>query len=287
MNNYKGILYAIMSSAAFGLSPIFGKLSYASGSNPTSILLFRFLIAGVVLLAYLIYKKIDIRITKQQFIVLLLIGGVGYTVTTETLFMSYVTLGAGLGTTLHFIYPALVCLISIFVFKERVSRVKLISLLLAGIGLYSLIAFENQKLDIIGVILALTSGVTYSVSIIALGFKTITSIDNRIATMYVSFGAFIGMLLYGVFSDTIVLKFNAGIVFSYIGIALVSTILAIIFFLKAIETIGPTSTSILATLEPIISIILGIIIFGENLSFSLVIGSAFIVISTIILAKEK
>lgn len=287
MNNYKGIIYAILSSAAFGLSPIFAKYAYAHGSNPTSVLMFRFLIAGILLLSYLVYKKVDIKIARKQLGILLIIGIFGYTITTQTLFMSYVTLGAGLGTTLHFIYPALVCIISFFVFKEKISRVKLLSLILAGIGVYSLVAFEEKSLDFGGVFLALFSGVAYSINIIGLGLKSITPIDNKIATMYVSFGAFIGMFIYGSFSKTIIVDVNVHLAIAYVGIALVSTILSIIFFLKAIETIGPTSTSILATFEPIVSIVFGILLFGESLTLALFIGSSLIVVSTVMLAREK
>ena len=45
--------------------------------------------------------------------------------------------------------------------------------------------------------------------------------------------------------------------------------------------------AILGTFEPIVSIIMGIIIFKEQLTFSLIMGTIFILISTIILAKDK
>lgn len=287
MRNYKGIIYAILSSAAFGLSPIFAKTAYAHGSNPTTVLIFRFLIAGIILLFYLTYKKINMKISLKQLRVLLLIGILGYTVTNETLYMSYLTLSSGLSMTLHFIYPALVCIMSFFVFKEKISKRKLISLILAGFGVYALIAFESQSLDTTGVILALASGVAYSINVIGLGLRTLSPIDNKISTMYVCFGAFIGMFIYGSFKGVISFKFTPIIVSSYVLIALVSTVLAMVLLLKAIETIGPTSTSILATFEPIVSIIFGIIVFGESLTFALFIGAILIVISTIILAKEN
>lgn len=287
MKNYKGIIYALLSSAAFGLSPIFAKYAYQYGSNPTSVLMFRFLFAGIMLFIYLKLKKINIKISKKQLGILMLIGVLGYTITTQTLFMSYIPLGAGLATTLHFIYPALVCVMSFFFFKEKISKTKLLSLILAGLGVYSLVAFETKSLDTLGVALALISGVAYAINIIALGLKTVTPLDNRVATMYVSFGASIGMMIYGMFSKSIILDFNIHIATAYICLSLISTIVAIILFLKAIQTIGPTSTSILATFEPIVSIIFGIIIFGESLTYSLIIGAILIIISTIILAKEK
>ena len=68
MDNYKGILYAILSSLAYAIMPIFAKVAYDSGSNSTSALIFRFLIAGVVLLIYLKIKKLISKLVLNNFL---------------------------------------------------------------------------------------------------------------------------------------------------------------------------------------------------------------------------
>ena len=105
--------------------------------------------------------------------------------------------------------------------------------------------------------------------------------------MYISFGAAIGMILYGGVTNQIIFNMNINVALSYVLIAVVSTILSIILLLKGIEIIGASSASILGTFEPIVSIIMGIILFSEKLTFSLMLGTFFIVLSTIILAKDK
>ncbi|MBN1052301.1 DMT family transporter [Clostridium botulinum] len=286
MNTYKGISYAILSSVAFGLMPIFASIAYENGSNPTTVIIFRFLLSSISLFIYLLYKKVKIKIKRKPMLILLGIGIIAYTITTQTLFMSYNYLGAGLATTLHFIYPAIVCIIGFVFLKEKISQRKLISLLLSGIGVYSLVAFESKSLSTIGIFLALFSGVAYAINLIILGLDCIKSVDNKISTLYMCVGATLGMITYGLFTNSIVLTFNIKMVGSYIGISLISTIVSIILLLKAIELIGPSSTSILGTFEPIVSIIFGVLILGENLSFELVIGAALILTATIVLAKD-
>ncbi|MGN0145120.1 MAG: DMT family transporter [Clostridium sp.] len=287
MNNYKGILFAILSSISFAIMPIFAKIAYKNGSNSTTALLFRFLIAGIILLLYLLANKISIKVSKKQFLLLILIGMFGYTVTTITLFVSYNFLDVGLATTLHYIYPALVCVFSFILYKEKITRRKLISLVLSITGVYSLIAFESKTLSMIGVILALLSGLGYAINVISLSFKSIKNLDNRIITMYICFGASIGMIIYGLITNSIVLDCNTELVISYLGLSVISTIASMLFLLKAIAIIGSTSASILGTFESVISIILGIIFLNEKLTFALILGTALIIISTIILAKEK
>lgn len=287
MINYKGILYAILSSVAFGLMPIFAKFAYVNGSNPTTVLIARFLLAAIILFIYLKCTKASLKVSKKQLSILLGIGMIGYTLTTQTLFVSYDYLGAGLATTLHFIYPVVVCLIGYFFFKEKMSKSKILALIFAGLGIYSLIAMENNSLNTLGVTLALFSGVSYGINIIALGLKSIKTLNHNVVTMYVCLGATLGMFIYGTFTNTITLTFNFNIGIAYIGITLISTIVSMLLLLKAIETIGTASTSILGTFEPIVSVILGIILFGESLTISLIIGTILILTSTIILAREK
>lgn len=287
MNNYKGVAYAFLSSAAFGIMPILARIAYSNGSNPTTVLIFRFLISTLILFLYLKFKQININLKKEQVALLLSIGIIGYTITAQTLFISYNYLGAGLATTLHFIYPVVVCITGFIFFKNKMNNKKIISLLLAILGVYSLVAFKNNTINILGISLALFSGVTYGLTMIALNLNSIRNLDNRVITMYVCLGSTISMVLYGLFSNSIILNFNFIAVGCYLGISIISTIASIILLLKAIKIIGVSSSSILGTFEPIISIFLGALFLGEKLSLELLIGSILILISTTIIAKDK
>ncbi|MDQ0149503.1 DMT family transporter [Eubacterium multiforme] len=287
MKSYKGIVYAILASVAFGLMPIFAKFTYLHGSNSNTVLFFRFTIAAVILLVYLIVKKVSLKVNKKQFIILSFIGLIGYTLTTQTLFMSYDYLNVGLATTLHFVYPAFVCILEYIFFKKNMSKNKVLSLIFAGVGVYSLIAFENNTLSTMGLFLAVFSGLSYGVNIVLLALKELEKLDNRVITMYVTFGASIGMFIYGEVTGSLITKINLELVMAYIFIAVVSTIIAMILLLKGIELIGPSSASILGTFEPIVSIIMGAFIFGEAITFALFLGGALILTSTIILARDK
>lgn len=287
MNNYKGIAYAFLSSAAFGIMPILARIAYANGSNPSTVLVFRFFISTLILFLYLKYTHININLSKRQIALLLFIGITGYTITTQTLFASYTYLGAGLATTLHFIYPVVVCITGFIFFKNKMNSKKIISLLLAILGVYSLVAFKNNSVNILGLSLALFSGVSYGLTMIALNLNSIKNLDSKVITMYVCAGSTIGMILYGLFDDSIILNFNLTAISCYLGISIISTITSMLLLLKAIKIIGVSSSSILGTFEPIVSILLGALFLGEKLSLALLIGSALILISTTILAKDK
>jgi len=69
-------------------------------------------------------------------------------------------------------------------------------------------------------------------------------------------------------------------------IAFISTVVALMAFLKGVKLIGPTNSAIFSALEPIVSLVLGVIILGESISFKIIIGSAIIILAMIELAKD-
>ena len=123
--------------------------------------------------------------------------------TTQTLFSSYNYLGVGTATTLHFIYPAFVCILEYIFLKQKMSKKKLFSLIFAGLGVYALIAFENNVLSTLGVFLAVFSGLSYAINLICMSMKDVKNIDNRAVTMYVTFGAATGMLVYSLIKGSL------------------------------------------------------------------------------------
>jgi drug/metabolite transporter (DMT)-like permease len=62
-----------------------------------------------------------------------------------------------------------------------------------------------------------------------------------------------------------------------------STILALGAFLAGVERVGPTTASLLSTLEPVFTIILAVILLGESLSWGQLFGGALILAAVLLL----
>lgn len=287
MNKYKGIIFAILSSVAFGLMPIFAKVAYNNGSNTSTVLSFRFLVAAIILFIFGIITKTSFKVSKKQLITLILIGSLGYTFTTETLFLSYRYMSVGLATTIHFIYPAFVCIFSFLVFKEKLSKNKVGALILSAVGVYLLVGVSNSGINLKGVGLALVSGVSYSCCILSMNNKAIKTLDNKVMTFYFSLFAGSTITLLSYFNGGLTLHFNRELIFSYFGLSVVSTIIATILLIKAVKVIGATSASILGTFEPIVSLILGVALFNESITSIMIFGTILILFSVIIISMES
>lgn len=288
MNDRKrtqGIVYAVLSAIAFGHLPIFATYAYRSGANAVTVVLLRFLFSTIILLGYLIVRNIDFKVDGYMLKRLIFSGVVGCASTALTLFLSYKYISVGLATILHFIYPAVVTLLSYLVFKESLNRSKVIALLLSIAGVYILVGFNSIKLHPIGVILALISGVFYSIYILQIGYTQIKNIDSTVLIFYVSLFSTIGIFIYGIFTKTLYFKIQQDFVISIAAIVLTS-IFALFTFTGAIKNIGSSNASILSTFEPITSIMLSSIMFNEKLTYNIIIGSILIIISIYGIVKK-
>ena len=285
-----GILYTVISSAAFGFMPIFAKIAYKGGANALTVLFLRFFLASLIILPYIIYKKKDFRINKSQLIHIIFLAIIGYTATAYALFLSYNYISVGLATTLHFIYPVLVTVFAAILYKEKLYFSKIISLCLSVFGIYILIGNGNIILNFKGVILAIFSGLFYAYYIVGVSHSEVKKIDSFVLTFYLSVISAVCFFILGTISGQLSFDIKPYSFLASGGIALVSTVLALTMFLKGIKIIGPSNAAILNTLEPIVSIILDVLILEEKLSFSIVIGCIFILFSVIILTlgqREK
>jgi drug/metabolite transporter (DMT)-like permease len=287
MKKINGIIYALLSSAAFGIMPIFAKYAANNGSNTLTILSTRFLLSALILFVYFLFKKINYKVEKKQLIALGIVALCGFVPTASLLFFSYNYISTGLATTLHFIYPAVVVVANRVFFKDPLTKNKLISLFLSMVSIYLLVGVKFDNVNLFGVTLALISGFTHSISIFGMNKVELKTLDNNVSVFYISIFAGLAIFSITALTGSIKLAINPYTVSSLLGIALISNIASIALLMKAIKIIGPSPSAILGTFEPIVSIIMGIILFSEDFTFSIFIGTLLILASVVLLSKEK
>lgn len=287
MKKIYGILCVVISSIAFGIMPIIVKIAVNNGMNMYSILFYRFSMAVILLFLLIKLKHYSLRLSKKQMLYTILLGVLGYSFTSISLFLSYNYISVGTATTIHFLYPAIVTISTIIFFKDKLSSRKLIALLLSLIGVYMLIGGTSSSFNIKGVSLAALSSVFYSLYIIGISNNEIRKINNYVLTFYISLISSMVMLLFGNVMGGFSFALNPIQLFLMIGLAFISTVLALIMFVAGVKVIGPSNASILSTLEPIVSIILGVLVLGEILTPHIIIGCCFILMSVAFLSIKK
>ena len=279
----KGILSVILSGAIFGSMPLMAKVVYETGGNSASLTFYRFLL--ILPFLYLLIKQDKnetLKITKEELKKILLVSTLGYGATPLLLYSSYNYIPSGMATTIHFIYPVFVILGCILFFKEKTNTIKIIAVLLCIFGVFMFYDGDGD-VNVTGIILSFASSVTfafYAVYIDKSGLKKINTIK---LTFYLCLIASIMMFIFSIATNTFTIDIKP--IGWLITIVLsLSVGLGTSLFQFGIKTVGPQSTSILSTFEPITSVIIGVLILNESFGIKTIIGSGLILIAVILIS---
>lgn len=278
-----GTLLIIISAISFGAMAIFARIAYAAGADPITVLFLRFVIAAAVMLGIMWTRRISFP-RGRTLLSLVLLGGVGYVGQSLAYFTALTMASAALVALLLYVYPALVTALSAIFLGERITAIKLGALVLALFGTALTIgpAEGGQPL---GIALAATGAVIYAVYILVGSRVTARAGAIASSTVIMSAAAVtysVIALFQGPHFPTTALGWAA-----IVGIALISTVLAIVTFFAGLERVGPTNASTLSTFEPLVTVLLAMLFLHETIVPLQIIGGGLILAAVILLARSE
>jgi drug/metabolite transporter (DMT)-like permease len=210
-------------------------------------------------------------------------GALGYVSQSFTYLTAIKYASAGLVALLLYLYPMFVFILSVIVFQENVTWLKVIALVLALAGTAFTVDPAGGQLK--GVLLAIASALIYSAYIIVGTnvMKHVSAVQSSLV-IFTSAGIVYGILtgINGAHFPTT----NSGWL-SVAGIVLIATVVPVVTFLAGLERIGPTNASMLSTLEPVVTVLLAAWIFGERLKVIVMLGGVLILIAVLVLTRGE
>ena len=148
-----GILCAILSAVCYGTNP-FGALPlYEEGVNTATVLAHRFGLAVILLAVVMLIKRENFKVTRHEFKVLFSLG-ILFAASSITYYQSFHFMDAGIASTILFVYPVMVAVIMAMFFKERVTAMTVIAIVMSLVGIGLLYKGETgASLSAVGIIL--------------------------------------------------------------------------------------------------------------------------------------
>ena len=283
MKKNQSKLLFILSMLIFGSIGIFRKYIPLS----SSVIAFSRGFIGVLFLLVLILLKKD-KLNKKSIkdnLWLLIISGSFIGLNWVFLFESYKYTSVATATLCYYMAPIFVMIASTFLFKERLSLINLVCILIALIGMVFVSGVIetgfNDKNTLIGVIYGLLAALLYaSVIIINKFMKPIPSIDKTVMQLLFSVVILIPYILIGQeFKGMII---NLEIILLLLIVGVVHTGLAYALYFDSMKGLKTQSIAILSYIDPVVAIILSALILKENMSIFAIIGAVLILGSSFI-----
>ena len=263
--------------------PLMANYIYADGVNPFTLVFLRNLFSLVPLAILAYCQGGTLKLSLKLLPKISLISVLGCCATPILLFCSYQYIPSGTATVFHFAYPAFVVIGCIVFFREKVKVGNLLCLALCVAGI-SLFYTPGQPLDLTGSLLALASAVTFAAYVIILSRFDRSNISAFLFTFYITAVSTVASFLVCIFTGSLALPntlmgWGLCVLFS-----LLITTCAVVLFQQSAFLIGGQRTSILSTLEPITSLIIGVIVFHEALGLPVIIGSILVISASLLTA---
>lgn len=280
----KGYIYTALSAIIFGLMPLLTKIIIARGATSLTIAFFRVFYVTVVLFFVLKIKKIDLRLEKRDFLSAILTSIFGSGLTIIILNESYNYVDTGIATSLHFLYPLFVAILCCFFYGEKIKKKQIISLSFALVGIICFMSKGNGSL--FGYFLAIASGLTYAFYLVKMDKTGLVKMNALKLSFYLALFTTIEIFTMNLFMQDVVFKMDAIAYGLLLVLALSSSFLATALLQKGVLLLGSTRASFICLLEPVTSMIMGILWLNEALIFNKGLGGLAIIISLIIFLRE-
>lgn len=274
--------FIVLSSCCFGSLTTLTVFITRSGLPLLPAMLWRYLLA-FLMLALLVRKSRPFQIEPRRATRLILVGGCGQAVITYFSLLALDYLPVGPLAFLFYTYPAWVAVLAAVTGKEELTLVRLIALCVAMAGITVMVGTPfSEPLNATGVMLALGTALLYALYVPAL-HKAQRGIPTLVAAFYMIIGVMISFFLAGLLTGGLAVPGTISVWALLLTLSLVGTVIAFLALMSGLRILGPVRTSIMATIEPFFTAVLGVIALGEKFTLTLLSGGVLIAGAVILL----
>ena len=273
----KGYILGAIAAATYGTNPIFAIPLYNDGMDANSVLFFRYILAIPLVALMMKMRGRSFAIRKKEILPVISMGLV-VGLSSLTLFESYNYMGAGIASTMLFVYPILVAIIMAVIFHERLGLLGALCIFLAVGGIFMLYnTGEGTSLSITGVMFVFLSASSYAIYLVYVNHSLLKDMATLKLTFYV---LIFGLLIFFTISkggSELTVPSRWYMWFNLLGLAVLPTAISFYCTTQAIMYIGSTPTAILGALEPLTAVVLGIVLLQEPITLRIVTGMIMII----------
>ena len=297
-----GIALAAVSACGYGSGPLFAKSVYGAGLDWLALLYWRFLLAGLLVWAWAILvpaNRAGLRaLPRRRLVALLGLGGF-FVANASTYYAALQYISASLASLIVYIYPALVAVLSIRFGYGLHGRRPWVALGIVSVGVALTLGGIETHVETVGLVLAVSSPCIYSVYIVLAarlaGERRGETANDRtggdgaetrpaVAAAWMISATFVVVAVLAAATGEPIVPWRVpgGAWYGLAGIAVFSTAVAISAFYAGTARIGAAQAALVSTVEPVWTITLATLLFGERLSTVQLVGGLLVIVGVIV-----
>lgn len=289
-SNLRVYLMTIAGATCWGLIGLFVAPLYARGFTAWDVVAIRGILSFVILfLIMVVFFRDQLRTRLKDHIFFASAGIFSIALFNYFYFEVFSQSSLSLAVTLLYTGPLFVTVLSRLFFKEPLTVRKGVALSLAITGcafVVGLLPLGQSSIQMKTLFMGILSGFCYA--LYSIFSKPVT---KRYSPLTITTYTFFYTSIFMLFTSDIGKKldqFQYGDVWVASGLlAFVATVAAYILYTSGLKHLEASKASILATIEPIVAVVSGVVFLGEKLQGWQVLGIAFVLYSAILVAERR
>ncbi|MCF0123558.1 MAG: EamA family transporter [Ruminiclostridium sp.] len=284
--NFLAVLCVLGAASLWGATGFFNRQISALGISASSAVSVRNVGACILLVVFfLVTNRSVFRIKLRHLPLFLAMGLISIMLFSLVYFSSQRESSLAVAAILLYTAPTFVVILSTLIFRDKFTKRKLAALVIAFLGCTFVAGIWGGGLSITpkGLLLGLGSGLFYA-SYSIFGRVALRHYQPLTVTLYTFLVGGIGSCFLLEPESVSAFAASPKAILLGLGLAIFSTILPYMLYTKGLNDLGDSGkASILASVEPVVAAIIGILAFGEPLTLGVILGLVCILISVYIL----
>jgi len=279
------VILILLSALLWGTLGVFVTYLRKAGFGTLQIVFLRASVSTVLLgLFILLRDRSKFRIALHDFWIFIGTGLVSFTLFTVCNQISMRLCSLSIAAALLYTSPAFILIFSAIIFRERFTSAKVIAIAVTVFGcfLVSGLLTPGAVISVPGILAGIASGLCYGLYSI-FGTFGVRKYDSLTVTFYTFLLASAASLFFADIPSMPAVFASADWVLPLVlAFGPVTCLLPYLFYTAGLSGVEPGTAGILATLEPVVSALLSVMIFHEEMNWQKVLGIVFILGSVMI-----
>jgi drug/metabolite transporter (DMT)-like permease len=237
-------------------------------------------------------KEGNQKLTSKQWLQVVLLGLFGYYLSSLFDFVGLQYISAGLERLILFLYPTFVVFINMGVFKQKITNIQTIALILTygGIALayFGELEIETGNPNFYwGSFLIFLCSITYAMYIAGSG-RLIPIVGGTKFTAYAMLASTAGVFMHFLIKGSYEALRSGSELWGYgILLAVVATVIPSFMISDGLKRIGSNNVAIISSVGPVSTIIQAHFILGEKIFAAQIIGTILVVAGVLLIGWKK
>ena len=282
----RAALFVALSAASFGFLGVPVRFLHDNGFAPLDITAVRLFVTTIALvIVALVVDRGLFKVRKRDLLFFILFGFFKL-MSDVTLFRAQVTIDLSLSTLLQMTAPYYVLVISLFLFRERITLMKILAMLVAFIGcifVTGVITGGMHSLDFVGVASALISGLFFG--LYTIGCKLGSDKGYKPVTTMMYMFLFASLMTIPFANDVKVVEsfVDVHLILGVLSLGILMTLIPFFVSTWGVQKLEASKVSLISVMEVITACIVGYFLFDEEMTVLNIIGMSLVVASIVIM----